>query len=161
MARRTSRNSVFNKRSQDLVASTNQGKLEPSGFKRTDDPTSANLLPVATAQLDNTHPVVSTGGQQQGEQQQDPVYEPENTANVALERDAADYSSDHSIERFFTNIGRGAYDAGESYSTDIVGGLTGNAPIRHMKGQYVNGRIHYRCNGGGDSMIQLAKQVEE
>ena len=74
MARRTSRNSVFNKRSQDLVASTNQGKLEPSGFKRTDDPTSANLLPVATAQLDNTHPVVSTGGQQQGEQQQDPVY---------------------------------------------------------------------------------------
>lgn len=123
MGRRTSRNSVFNKRSNELVASS----------QNTQNPT--NLLPEATAQLQNTNPTVSTGGQYQGPQQHQGslIDDPDNTANVPLERDASEYSSDHSIERFFTNIGRGAVDAGESYSTDIAAGLTGNTPIRHMK----------------------------
>ena len=151
MVRRTSRGSVFNKRSQDLVASTQT------------DPTSGNLLPVATAQLDNTHPVVSTGGQQQGGQPQDPAYELENTANVALERDASDYSSDHSIERFFTNIGRGAYDAGESYTTDIASSLTGNAPIRHMKDSslvdtFMTGAMEGRLH---DSLAEAGRRITQ
>ena len=151
MVRRTSRGSVFNKRSQDLVASTQT------------NPTSGNLLPIATAQLDNTHPVVSTGGQQQGGQPQDPAYEPENTANVALERDASDYSSDHSIERFFTNIGRGAVDAGESYTTDIASSLTGNAPIRHMKDSslvdtFMTGAMEGRLH---DSLAEAGRRITQ
>ena len=151
MVRRTSRGSVFNKRSQDLVTSAQT------------NPTSGNLLPIATAQLDNTHPVVSTGGQQQGGQPQDPAYEPENTANVALERDASDYSSDHSIERFFTNIGRGAVDAGESYTTDIASSLTGNAPIRHMKDSslvdtFMTGAMEGRLH---DSLAEAGRRITQ
>ena len=155
--RRTSRNSVFNKRSNDLVASSQNNQ------------NSENLLPNANAQLQNTNPTVSSGVQHQGPQQyqgtliDDQYTEPENTANVALERDASDYSSDHSIERFFTNIGRGAVDAGESYSTDIAASLTGNERIRHMKDStlvdtFMTGAMEGRLH---DSWSEASRRIVE
>ena len=116
---------------------------------------SPQLLPTAHAQLQNTSPVVQPQA-------------PENTANVALERDSAEYSSPHSIERFFTNIGRGAYDTGESYTSDIVSSATGNAPVRHMKDSTLmdvfitgamEGRLHDSFGEAGRRITQEPGRV--
>ena len=115
------------------------------------------LLPTAHAQLQNTSPVVQPDTQP-----------PENTANVALERDAAEYSSPHSVERFLTNIGRGAYDTGESYTSDIAAGVTGNAPVRHMKDSTLmdvfiagamEGRLHDSFGEAGRRITQEPGRV--
>ena len=118
---------------------------------------SPQLLPTAHAQLQNTSPVVQPDTQP-----------PENTANVALERDAAEYSSPHSVERFLTNIGRGAYDTGESYTSDIAAGATGNAPVRHMKDSTLmdvfitgamEGRLHDSFGEAGRRITQEPGRV--
>ena len=119
------------------------------------------LIPVAHAQLSDTNPSVNTGGEHIGQEQY--TEHPENTANIALERDSSEYSSDHSIERFLTNIGRGAYDTGESYSTDIGSSFTGNAPIRHMKDStlldvFIAGGLEGRLH---DSLAEVGRRAVE
>ena len=119
------------------------------------------LIPVAHAQLSDTNPSVNTGGEHIGQEQYTEY--PENTANVALERDSSEYSSDHSIERFLTNIGRGAYDTGESYSTDMIQSAQGRHPIRHMKDAtlldvFVAGGLEGRLH---DSLAEVGRRAVE
>lgn len=131
------------------------GSGDPNAIGSVRKKQNQGMLPVAHAQLQDTSPTVNPNT--------DIQYQPENTANVALERNEADYSSDHSIERFLTNIGRGAYDTGESYSTDIIGSATGNAPVRHMRDStlmdtFITGGLEGRLH---DSLAEAGRRVVE
>lgn len=154
------------------IGSGDPNAISTSTVRQNQGNQGGGMFPVAHAQLSNTSPNVNVSPSASPflRQEQTAVagstneyQEDLSTKNVALERNESDYSSEHSVERFLTNIGRGAYDTGESYSTDIAGSFTGNAPIRHMKDStlmdvFIAGGLEGRLH---DSLAEVGRRAVE